>query len=68
MKLLIIFLYGLIFTLPLSMQAASLNGFNLTRTAIPIEEILPGGPGKDGIPALLQPKFVPAKQADFLSA
>ncbi|PSW22066.1 DUF3179 domain-containing protein [Photobacterium sanctipauli] len=68
MKLLIIILYGLIFTLPLGMQAASLNGFSLERSTIPAHEILSGGPGKDGIPALLKPKFVTAKNANFLNA
>ncbi|MEM7368769.1 MAG: DUF3179 domain-containing (seleno)protein [Bacteroidota bacterium] len=33
---------------------------------IPIEEVLDGGPGKDGIPALLNPAFVPATQAGFM--
>ncbi|PSW15563.1 hypothetical protein C9J01_00655 [Photobacterium rosenbergii] len=67
-QLIVILLYGLIFTLPLSMQAASLNGFNLSNTSIPAAEILSGGPGKDGIPAILHPKFVPAHKASFLSA
>ena len=67
-QLIVILLYGLIFTLPLSMQAASLNGFNLSNTSIPAEEILSGGPGKDGIPAILHPKFVLADKANFLSA
>ncbi|PSU35801.1 DUF3179 domain-containing protein [Photobacterium lutimaris] len=69
MKQLIAFLlYGLIFTLPLSMQAASLNGFNLSNASVPIEQIMSGGPGKDGIPAILHPHFVSAKQASFMAA
>ncbi|MGR5142250.1 DUF3179 domain-containing protein [Photobacterium sp. DNB23_23_1] len=69
MKQLIAFLlYGLIFTLPLSMQAASLNGFNLSNSSVPTEEIMSGGPGKDGIPAILRPHFVSAKQARFMSS
>src|SRR5438445_715279 len=42
--------------------------FVVTRHSVPIAEIIPAGPPKDGIPALDQPKFVPAREADkFLS-
>ncbi len=43
-----------------------LVGFDFTTHSIPIKEILSGGPPKDGIPALTNPKFVPAKSADFV--
>jgi hypothetical protein len=39
---------------------------NLKRI-IPLEKIVGGGPLKDGIPSIDNPKFVEAKQADFLS-
>ncbi|MGF1701357.1 DUF3179 domain-containing protein [Photobacterium makurazakiensis] len=68
MKRLILILYGLIFTLPLGMHAASLNGFSLDRSIIPTTEILPGGPGKDGIPAILNPTFISASQATYLKS
>lgn len=42
-------------------------GFSLDNAIVPKEEILAGGPPKDGIPALLEPKFVSAEKADFLS-
>ena len=42
------------------------NGFNVTDALIEISEILPGGPPRDGIPAIDEPKFVRAKDADFL--
>lgn len=45
-----------------------LTGFNLDNAIIPKDEILSGGPPKDGIPAILQPKFVPARKAAFLRA
>lgn len=67
-QLIAILLYGLIFTLPLSMQAASLNGFNLSNSSVPSEQIMSGGPGKDGIPAILRPHFVSANQANFMAA
>ena len=40
--------------------------FDLTRHSVPLDQIVDGGPGKDGIPALLTPRFVPASQAPFL--
>ena len=39
------------------------NGFDLSRSAIPTAEILGGGPPRDGIPALDQPKVVSAAKA-----
>ncbi|MGE3151994.1 MAG: DUF3179 domain-containing protein [Nitrospiraceae bacterium] len=41
--------------------------FDLTRHSVPLDQIVDGGPGKDGIPAILQPQFVPAAEATFLS-
>ena len=43
-----------------------MTGFTLDNAIVPKEEILAGGPPKDGIPALLEPKFVSAENADFL--
>jgi hypothetical protein len=43
------------------------TGFTLDNAIVPKDEILAGGPPKDGIPALLKPKFVSAGKADFLS-
>lgn len=37
---------------------------NLQRRSIPLEEIVPGGPGKDGIPAIDRPQFIPPKEAE----
>lgn len=44
-----------------------MTGFTLGNAIVPKEEILAGGPPKDGIPALLEPKFVSADEADFLN-
>ncbi len=38
--------------------------FDITRHSVPIEEVLPGGPPKDGIPALTNPKFVSTSEGD----
>ena len=37
---------------------------NTAKTSIPIEKVLDGGPGKDGIPALTNPKFVSVKETN----
>lgn len=42
-----------------------LSGFNLDKTLVPKEKILSGGVPKDGIPAILEPRFIPAGKADF---
>lgn len=46
--------------------AIELNGFKLDGAAIPAGEIFPGGPPRDGIPAIDRPAFVPAARANHL--
>lgn len=41
--------------------------FNLSTHSIPLDQIVSGGPGKDGIPAILRPSFVSASEATFLA-
>ena len=41
------------------------NGFDLSDTLIPREEIHLGGPPRDGIPAIDEPRFIAADQARF---
>lgn len=43
-----------------------LTGFDTHNAIVPQNKILSGGPPKDGIPALLAPKFVAADKADYL--
>jgi hypothetical protein len=45
----------------------ALTGFTIDNAIVPKEEILSGGPPKDGIPAILNPEFIPLEQADFLN-
>lgn len=46
----------------------ALPPFDVTKRKIPLEEIQGGGPPRDGIPAIMEPKFVSAKEAGkFLS-
>ncbi|MCH8837418.1 MAG: DUF3179 domain-containing protein [Candidatus Marinimicrobia bacterium] len=46
--------------------AAPHNGFDLSNATIPTGEILRGGPPRDGIPAIDEPKFLPVSKAHFL--
>ncbi len=39
------------------------NGFDLSNSSIPVEDIKSGGPPKDGIPAIDNPKFLSAAKA-----
>jgi hypothetical protein len=43
-----------------------LIGFDFTKRSIPPEQILGGGPPKDGIPAIMKPRFLTADEATFL--
>jgi len=51
-----------------SVVAESKNGFALNGALVPPDEILNGGPGRDGIPSLDDPVFVKAGETKFLSA
>ncbi len=46
---------------------AAFNGFQVESHTIALDQILSGGPPKDGIPALLSPQFLPAHKVDCLS-
>ena len=64
--------YGLLLPscIPLVIAAVNnanpMNGFDLTDPLVPVEEIQHGGPPRDGIPALSNPDFVAATEADWL--
>ena len=59
--LLLVFL-GIYFTA----SAGPKNGFDVSNASIPVEEILAGGPPRDGIPALSDPKLLDAADATYL--
>jgi hypothetical protein len=44
------------------------NGFSLEHSSIPIEDIRPGGPPRDGIPALADPEVLEAAAAPWSDA
>ncbi len=52
--------------MPLCGFSADNNGFDLSDSTVDVSQIRHGGTGKDGIPALDQPKFIPAEEAKFL--
>jgi hypothetical protein len=46
-------------------QAVVKNGFDLANSVVPADQIMQGGPPKDGIPAIDQPKFIKAGEVSF---
>lgn len=53
--------------LPACTACGKPHGFDPSPALVASEEILSGGPSRDGIPALLKPRFVPANRATFLA-
>ncbi len=51
----------------LALPATALSDWDYSRHSIDIDQIQSGGPPKDGIPALFEPKTLPAKWVDFLA-
>ena len=41
--------------------------FDFSKHSVPLDQILSGGPPKDGIPAILKPTFIKAAEAGFLN-
>ena len=55
-----------LFISPEHSESAQRNGFSIEDPLIPLEEILDGGPPRDGIPSIDSPKFILAAEADWL--
>ena len=53
-------------TLLAATALAQTNGFDLRNALVPVDEIHAGGPVRDGVPSIDEPKFVAARDADFL--
>ncbi|AHE98072.1 DUF3179 domain-containing protein [Thioalkalivibrio paradoxus] len=53
-------------TSPDSPRAQTMNGFDVSNSAVPLDEIHRGGPPRDGIPALTDPEFIGADGAHGL--
>lgn len=56
----------LILTAWLGLGKSPTTHFDLTTHNVPLSQIVDGGPGKDGIPAILNPRFVSTSEATFL--
>lgn len=61
-----ILLAWLLLAISAAAWAIQKNGFDLTGSAVPPDEIMQGGPPRDGIPAIDRPQFVKAREARFL--
>lgn len=59
----LVFLVLLVSSVTAATTDGIMNGFRLTHALVPIEQILSGGPGRDGIPAIDKPRFVFANSA-----
>jgi len=54
-------------TIPVESEAQTKNGFDLSNASIPASEVMQGGPPRDGIPSIDNPRFVQPNQAGWLS-
>ncbi len=54
---------GLLLVIAASSHAGSLRT-DLSRALVPLDDIIPGGPSPDGIPAIDRPAFVTPARAD----
>jgi hypothetical protein len=52
--------------MPLMADEITMNGFRVDGASIPVADIRHGGPPRDGIPAIDEPRFVSAAEARFL--
>ncbi len=56
-----------LFSLPLVGCSSEMkNGFDLSGSSVPVDEIFPGGPPRDGIPAIDKPQFMPIDDVGWL--
>ena len=53
---------------PIKTWAEVKNGFDLSAASVPIDQIMRGGPPRDGIPSIDAPVFTDVDEADFLRA
>lgn len=51
-----------------TLAAQTKNGFDLSGSLVPVDEILSGGPPRDGIPALTDPAFERVPEVDWLES
>ena len=66
MKKILLALFSTLLFASLVFASPNKNGFNLENSIIPVDQILSGGPPRDGIPSIDKPIFLSAKRADYL--
>ena len=49
-----------------TVSAGPKNGFDTSNSSVPVDEIMAGGPPKDGIPALTDPELLDAADATYM--
>src|SRR3989338_3305926 len=57
---------GILLAASVGFFKSSSGEFDLSKHSVPLDQIVSGGPGKDGIPAILKPVFAPAREVSFL--
>ena len=65
-RMVIVILFGFLVAMAVMASILPAAAWDYSRRSIPVEEIQSGGPPKDGIPALFDPEFAPAREADFM--
>lgn len=63
----LLLVYLIIFLPCTSFSLSKYNEFDLSNSAVPIDKIFHGGPARDGIPSIDNPKFIPPDRASFLT-
>ncbi len=58
---------GLLLLSLLGFSGGPSEEFDFSKHSVPLDQILSGGPSKDGIPAILKPAFIKAADATFLN-
>ena len=56
----------LLIILAILLSYSPATAWDFTKNNIPTDEIMSGGPPKDGIPALFSPDYVPAAEASYM--
>jgi hypothetical protein len=67
MTVTILALIAIFLLIRMSSAAPVLNGFDLSGALVPVDAIERGGPPRDGIPSIDEPRFISADAASFLA-
>jgi hypothetical protein len=62
----VLLLLGVVFLVQMLGASVAFADWDFSNHAIPLADIQSGGPPRDGIPALTEPSYLTAAQADFM--